>query len=147
SQLDGEAEQRVWRAAERLFGGRTRIVISHRLSPVLAADRIVLLEAGRVVAVGTQAELLTNCTRYRDLFSILQTVEAAGGQTAGTMLMGGEAGGLFQSGKFRQAYERTCGMLGVAPLPIPDSITPADLGAAASVAAEIAGRSVKSSAA
>jgi ABC-type bacteriocin/lantibiotic exporter with double-glycine peptidase domain len=144
SQLDGESEQRVWREAERLFGDRTRIVISHRLSPVLAADRIVLLEAGRVVAVGTQEELLASSDRYRELFSITRTVEAAGGQAAGALLMGGEvAGGLFQSNKFRQAYARTCEILGVDPLPLPDSITPADLGSAATMAAEIAGRAAR----
>jgi ABC-type multidrug transport system ATPase subunit len=146
SQLDGESEQRVWREAERLFGDRTRIVISHRLRPVLGADRIVLLEGGRVVASGTQAELLADCPRYRELFSISRTVEAAGGQAAGAMLMGGEeAAALFQSNNFRQAYARTCEILGVDPLTVPDSITPADLGAAATLAAEIAGRSVNNS--
>jgi subfamily B ATP-binding cassette protein MsbA len=146
SQLDGESERRVWREAERLFGDRTRIVISHRLSPVLAADRIVLLEAGRVVAAGTQAELLASCNRYRELFSITNAVEAAGGQAAGALLMGGEAAAsMFQSNRFRQAYARTCEMLGVDPLPVPDSITPADLGAAATMAADIAGRAVTNS--
>lgn len=144
SQLDGESEQRVWRAAERLFGDRTRIVISHRLSPVLAADRIVLLEAGRVVAIGTQAELLASCDRYRGLFSITRAAESAGGPAAGAMLMGDEGtAAIFQSNKFRQAYERTCQMLGVEPLPVADSISAADLGAAATVAAGIAGRTMK----
>ena len=143
SQLDGESEQRVWREAERLFGDRTRIVISHRLSPVLAADRIVLLDGGRVVAIGTQAELLASCARYRELFSIARTVEAAGGQAAGALLMGGDsAAALFQNNGFKQAYARTCEILGVDPLPIPDSVTPADLGAAAAMAADIAGRAV-----
>jgi len=140
SQLDGESERRVWREAERLFGDRTRIVISHRLSPVLAADHIVMLEAGRVVAAGTQSELLSSCPRYRELFSIASTVEAAGGPAAGALLMGGEASSLLQSNKFRQAYARTCEMLGVDPLPLPDSITPADFGAAATAAADIARR-------
>ncbi|MEO8378474.1 MAG: ABC transporter ATP-binding protein [Acidobacteriota bacterium] len=141
SQLDGESEQRVWREAERLFGDRTRIVISHRLSPVLAADRIVLFENGQVRATGTQAEMLASSERYRELFSLNRAVEIAGGPAAGALLMGGEtAAGIFQSNKFRQAYSRTCQILGVDPLPVPDSISPADLGAAASIAANIAGR-------
>jgi subfamily B ATP-binding cassette protein MsbA len=146
SQLDGESEQRVWRAAERLFGDRTRIVISHRLSPVLAADRIVLLEGGKLVAAGTQAELLASCDRYRQLFSILSSVETAGGQTAGSLLMSEEGASMLQSGKFRQAYERTCAMLGVDPLPVADSISPTDFGAAATAAAAIARRSAQKTA-
>lgn len=144
SQLDGESEQRVWREAERLFGDRTRIVISHRLSPVLAADRIVLLENGRVVAAGSQAEMLASCHRYRELFSLNRAVEVAGGPAASALLMGGEtAAAIFQSNKFRQAYARTCDILGVDPLPVGDSITPADLGVAASIAADIAGRTIQ----
>ncbi len=143
SQLDGESEQRVWREAERLFGDRTRIVISHRLSPVLAADRVVLFENGRVLAVGTQEEMLQSSERYRELFSLTRAVELAGGPAAGALLMGGEsAAAIFQSNKFRQAYARTCEILGVDPLPTPDSISTADLGAAATMAAEIARRAV-----
>jgi hypothetical protein len=140
----GESEQRVWRAAERLFAGRTRIVISHRLSPVLAADRIVLLEGGRVVAIGTQDELLATSDLYRGLFSIPRAAETACGQATGAMLMGEEGTtSILQSNKFRQAYERTCQMLGVEPLPVADSISAADLGVAATVAAGVGGRTMK----
>jgi subfamily B ATP-binding cassette protein MsbA len=143
SQLDGESEQRVWREAEQLFGNRTRIVISHRLNPVLAADRVVLFENGRVLAAGTQAEMLESSERYRELFSLNRAVELAGGPAAGAMLMGGEtASTIFQSNKFRQAYSRTCELLGVDPLPVPDSISPTELGTAASIAADIARRAV-----
>lgn len=144
SQLDGESEQRVWREAERLFGGRTRIVISHRLNPILNAERIVLLENGRVVASGGPEEMLATSERYRELFSINRAVEAAGGAAAGALLMGGEgAASIYQTNKFRQAYARTCEILGVDPMPLPDNIDPADLGAAASAAAAIARRAVK----
>jgi hypothetical protein len=94
-----------------------------------------------VVAAGTQAELLASCDRYRSLFSFNQTVEAAGGHAAGAMLMGNDPTALPGSNRFRQAYERTCEMLGVKPLPAADSISLADLGAAAGLAAEIAARS------
>lgn len=147
SQLDGESEQRVWREAQNLFAGRTRIVISHRLRPVLAADRIVLLENGRVVASGTQSEMLASSSRYRELFSLNRAVEAAAGPAAGALLMGGDgAAAMFQTNKFRQAYARTCEMLGVDPMPLADTIQPADLGAAATAAAEIAQRTRKQTA-
>lgn len=145
SQLDGESEQRVWREAERLFGDRTRIVISHRLSPVLSADRIVLLEGGCVVAAGTQSEMLESCARYRELFSITHAAEVAGGPDAGMAVLGVEtASSIFNSPKFRQAYARTAEILGIDPvMPLSDNFNPADLGAAAQVAADIAGRSRK----
>jgi ABC-type multidrug transport system ATPase subunit len=131
--------------AERLFGGRTRIVISHRLSPVLAADRIVLLEGGCVVASGTQTEMLESCARYRELFSITRAAEAAGGPDAGMAVLGVEtASSIFNSPKFRQAYARTAEILGIDPvMPPPDNFNPADFGAAAQIAADIAGRSRK----
>ncbi len=139
SQLDGESERRVWREAARLFGDCTRIVISHRLSPVVSADRIVLLETGRIVAQGTHADLVASCSRYRELFSITAAVEAAGGIEAGALLMAGR-GATTSSPAFRRAYERTCHMLGVEPLPITDAVDPAELGVAAAVAAETARR-------
>lgn len=68
SQLDGESEQRVWKEAERRLGGKTRIVISHRLTPVVRADRVIVLEHGRVLACGRHADLLANEPRYRWMF-------------------------------------------------------------------------------
>lgn len=58
SALDSESERLVQSALERLMVGRTAIVIAHRLSTVERADRVVVLDAGRVVEQGTQAELL-----------------------------------------------------------------------------------------
>jgi subfamily B ATP-binding cassette protein MsbA len=67
SQLDVASEALVARAIANLMAGRTTLVIAHRLSTVRRADRIVVLERGRVVETGTHAELLTGHGLYRRL--------------------------------------------------------------------------------
>jgi subfamily B ATP-binding cassette protein MsbA len=70
SALDTESEQLVQEAVDRLVRHRTTIVIAHRLSTIHNVDRIYLLEAGRVVQVGTHAELLAAGGRYRELYTM-----------------------------------------------------------------------------
>ena len=70
SALDAESERLVQAALERLMRHRTVIVIAHRLSTVQHADRIVVLEGGRVAAVGTHAELLEAGGLYRRLHDL-----------------------------------------------------------------------------
>ena len=71
SALDTESEILVQQAIERLMVGRTSIVIAHRLSTVQHADRIVVLEAGRIVEVGTHAVLLQNADGlYKKLYEL-----------------------------------------------------------------------------
>lgn len=50
--------------------GRTSIVIAHRLATVIAADRLLVLDGGRLVAAGTHAELITDSPLYRHLAAL-----------------------------------------------------------------------------
>jgi len=67
SSLDAENEKRITDNLDRLFKGRTRIVIAHRLSTVKGADNIVVLRHGRVVESGTHAELVARRGYYYEL--------------------------------------------------------------------------------
>lgn len=67
SALDAESERLVQQALDRLMVGRTSLVIAHRLASVIAADRLLLLDAGRLVAVGSHVELLSSSPLYRHL--------------------------------------------------------------------------------
>lgn len=67
SSLDAESEQLVQRALERLMQNRTTIIIAHRLATVLKANRIVVLDQGRVVDIGTHTELVNRNQLYARL--------------------------------------------------------------------------------
>ncbi|HEX4006874.1 MAG TPA: ABC transporter ATP-binding protein [Acidobacteriaceae bacterium] len=70
SALDAESESLVQAALSNLMTGRTAIVIAHRLSTVRRANRIVVLEQGRITAIGTHEELLQSSATYQKLYRL-----------------------------------------------------------------------------
>jgi ABC-type multidrug transport system fused ATPase/permease subunit len=68
SALDSRAERRIQAATARLLKNRTSIVIAHRLSTVLRADQIIVLEAGRIADAGRHHELLGRGGLYAQLY-------------------------------------------------------------------------------
>ena len=70
SSLDSQSEQYIQEALETLMQGKTVIVIAHRLSTIMKMDRIIVVEAGSIVAQGTHLELVNQEGLYRTLWSI-----------------------------------------------------------------------------
>ena len=70
SALDAESERLVQRAIANLVRDRTTLVIAHRLSTVRRADVIVVMEAGRIIEMGTHTELLSKNGQYRKLYEL-----------------------------------------------------------------------------
>lgn len=73
SALDNQSEKIVQQALDGLMKGRTTFVIAHRLSTVVNADRIVVLQDGNIEAVGTHQELLDNSDLYSELYHSSQS--------------------------------------------------------------------------
>ena len=67
--LDSESERAVQTALNALRGGRTTIVVAHRLQTIVGADRIIVIEGGRAVEAGTHAELIAREGAYRRFFA------------------------------------------------------------------------------
>lgn len=77
SALDAESERAVQLAVDKLAEGRTTIIVAHRLATVKKADRIIVMEAGRIVATGTHDSLVAEGGLYARLAKLQFTGEAA----------------------------------------------------------------------
>lgn len=77
SALDTESEILVQQALNNLMAGRTTIVIAHRLSTIRRADRIIVMDAGRIAEMGTHQELLARDGIYRRLYELQFAEESA----------------------------------------------------------------------
>ncbi|MGM1017458.1 MAG: ABC transporter ATP-binding protein [Actinomycetota bacterium] len=77
SALDVDTEALVEEALRRVLSETTALIVAHRPSTVALADRVALLEAGRITAVGTHGELLRTSSHYRHVISSLEAEEAA----------------------------------------------------------------------
>jgi ATP-binding cassette subfamily B protein len=70
SSLDAQSEQAVQSALEQLMRDRTTVVIAHRLSTVIKADRIIVMDDGQIVAMGSHEDLLATSPLYHELASL-----------------------------------------------------------------------------
>jgi ABC-type multidrug transport system fused ATPase/permease subunit len=75
--LDSSTEARLNEALVRLMKGTTSFTIAHRLSTVMRADLILMIEEGRIIEQGTHEDLLGKSDRYRQLYD-LQRLEPSG---------------------------------------------------------------------
>lgn len=78
SNLDSESERLIQKSLAELMIGRTSFVIAHRLSTITGADKIVVLDEGRIIETGTHAELLERGGRYRDMIQLQTNQPLAG---------------------------------------------------------------------
>ncbi len=70
SSLDTDSEQKVQAAIDKITENRTVLVIAHRLSTILSSDKIVVMDKGEILDVGTNDYLLKNCQRYQELYNL-----------------------------------------------------------------------------
>jgi ATP-binding cassette subfamily B protein len=77
SAIDVQVEKSIHQNLERLMDGRTTLIVAHRLSTISLADRVVLMDEGRIVADGTHAELLASVPLYAEVLAQAEEEERA----------------------------------------------------------------------
>jgi ABC-type multidrug transport system fused ATPase/permease subunit len=82
SQIDSESEQKIHDAVGRFLEGRTAFIVAHRLSTIMQADRMVVMDRGRVVDQGTHHELMSRCRLYQTLYNT-QIIDDSKGSSEG----------------------------------------------------------------
>ncbi len=70
SALDSETEAEIQKDLERLMIGRTSIIIAHRLSTIMKADKIIVMDKGKIVQIGTHRQLINQQGQYKKLWNL-----------------------------------------------------------------------------
>jgi ATP-binding cassette, subfamily B, bacterial len=83
SAIDSATEDEIQKAIRRVLQGRTTLLITHRLSQIRWADKILVLRQGELIDQGTHAELLERCDTYRRIFAHYDSTPAIAASTGG----------------------------------------------------------------
>jgi ATP-binding cassette subfamily B protein len=85
SSVDPTKEHEIRSALAEVMAGRTTLIIAHRPATIALADRVVLLDGGRIVAQGTHAELCAGCERYREILAQASVAEVSSAEEQGSL--------------------------------------------------------------
>jgi len=74
SAVDAATENKIQKAIQNILKDRTTLIITHRLATLKTADKIIFMEKGRIMRIGTHAVLITSFTPYRSIFKRYMTL-------------------------------------------------------------------------